>query len=288
MVPKIKRLFIGGAHRGGWEFSKSYLNQFEPPSEIIIADPKGERAITLADEWRKHGTKVVGYPEPCERVVERIPQDSAIMLSVDSILPMVDVMVKRELPTQWQILGRSTSDIIVGFSGTIPGNDGDYRQSSETLLKNLSPYALPVSSEHIRTSLLHNELLASSRKRISDYSAESVFNLTLGQENGGLQLFLGTQNFPLTVVDGQIQSFREIEKRALETDNPHTIGSKDFAVAVVLANHVDLFVIEEYGARKRIKFYTPFGQPILPEETSAIDPKLAVLRTPQVETVVTD
>lgn len=287
-MDKAKRLFIGGAHRGGWEFSKSYLNQFVPPSEIIIADPKGKRAITLVDEWRKHGTKAVGHPEPCERVVESVPQDSIVMLSVDSILPMVDVMVKRELPTQWQILGRSTSDIIVGFSGTIPSNDGDCRKSSETLLKNLSPYALPVSSEHIRTSILHNKLLAFTRKRISDHSAESVFNLAQGQENGGLQLFLGTQNFPLTVIAGEIEPFREIEKRALETDNPHPIGSKDYAVAVVLANHVDLFMIEEYGARKRFKFFTPFGQPIPSEETSAINPQSAVLRTPQVETAVTD
>ena len=100
--------------------------------------------------------------------------------------------------------------------------------------------------------------------------------------NGRLRLSFGTQHFPLVVVKGEIEPFRQIERRALEVEGARTDESKDFAVAVVLANQVDVFVIEKHRKGRGVKFYTTFGEPVPSEQPVSIG------RRQQVRTVLTD
>jgi len=293
MKVKTANLFIAGAHRGGRAFTDSYLNRFPPPEKVVVVDPKGERARVLAERWHRHGSNALHYAEPCQNLLEKVKDNYVGMLSVDSVVPMVEVIENTCTPMQWQILGRSTNNIILGFSGTLVEQDGDFRSSSTTLLRNLSPYALPVSSHHVRTSLLSDSVLGFTRGKISDHSAESIFELAQGRGRGGLRLFFGTQNYPLVVLKGQIEPFREVEKRAIEVNHPQVNDSLDFAVAVVLTNQVEVFCIETYGNKRGIKFYTTFGQPIpsplLTESGRRVgtSPQLFSTRR-QVSTVVTD
>lgn len=278
---KIDSLFVAGAHRGGWEFTTSYLNRFRAPSKVTIADPKSNRAGVLAEKWRSAGSKATAYAEPCEEVLQEIPEGSVGMLTVDSILPMATVIEKARLPLQWQILGRSTRNIVLGFSGTLPIADESCRKSSALLLKNLSPYALPVTSQLIRQSVLNNRILNFTRRCISQYSAESVSKLVRDPEIGGLALFSGEQRYPLLILKGEIKPFREIEKMVLEVEDLKVTESKEYAVAVVLPNQVEVFGIEKYRNRKGIKSYTTFGDPIPLEDAEEF-------RTQEVKTVVTD
>lgn len=277
MRSKIKNLFIAGAHRGGWGVTRSYLKEFPPPPEVLVADPKAQRAKTLANEWNRFGARAIARDEKCEDVIKEVPEDWVVMLSVDNVLPMIKVIRHSRSPLQWQLLGRSTANTIVGFSGTLLPDDHRSRVCSMSLLNNLSPYAIPVSSQHIRISVLNDRVLAFTRKEVSNNSAKSIFELDESSKNGGLRVFYGTQQYPLVVIMGEIAPFREVERRVLEIEVPQLNGCKNYAVAVVLTNQVEVFVLERYQKRKDIKFYTTLGEPVQSE-----------IEKPQVRSVVTD
>lgn len=268
MRPKINNLPVFGANKAGRRFTYSYFQRHPLPSNVAIVDPKGDRAKKLAELWSSRGVNAIGYAKRCEDMVKEIPRDSICMLSIDDLTSMTKVIAETETRMVWQILGRSNRDLVFGFSGTLNSEDENPRASSILFLRDLSPYAASVSSEIIRDSILNDRILADTRARVSEYSAESVVRLAEDPKASGLRLFFGTENFPLVVVKGEIEPFRDIERRALGIDNPQINEAKDYAVAVVLSNQIDTFVIERDHAKKRIRFYTSFGQPVPSESES--------------------
>jgi hypothetical protein len=268
MRVKINNLPVFGANKGGRRFTYSYLQGQRLPSNVAVVDPKGDRAKKLADLWSNRGVNATGYAERCEDMVKEIPRDSICMLSIDDLLSMVKVIEETDVRMVWQILGRSNRDLVFGFSGTLNSEDENPRASSILFLRDLSPYAASVSSEIIRESILNDGILADTRAKVSEYSADSVVRLAENPKASELRLFFGTENFPLVVVKGEIEPFRDIERRALEVEHPQINEAKDYAVAVVLTNQVDTFVIQRDQRRKRIRFYTSFGQPVISESES--------------------
>jgi hypothetical protein len=283
MTAKIEEFSFLGAHRGGWGVTKSYINRYPVPSRVRVADPKGKRATALAEVWSKKGANAVSYAETGEDIVKNIPDNSIVMISVDSLQAMARVIQESFQPVQWQIMGRSVRDVILGFSGTLTKGDQELRASSVLLLQDLSPYSLSTSSQHIRTSVLHNRVLVDTRQRVSQHSAESLVRLAENSKAGELRLFLGTESFPLAVIKGKIEPFKQVEKRALEVEHPQFANAKDFAVAVVLTNQVEVFVIEKYREKRGIKFYTTFGVPISSPQSDSSN-----TGTGQVTSVATD
>jgi len=282
MKNRLKNLFQAGAHKTGWAFADSYIGDFPPPSEVLVSDPKGRRADLLAEKWSKCGANGVAYAEECEEVVKGLPDGTVGMLGVDSIPSMTRVIEGTDMDLQWQTFGRSTTNVVLGFSGTLYGEDRKSRESSVSLLKKLSPYELPVSSRHIRSSVLNDRALTYTRREVSRDSAECVYRLSSYEAKPGLKLFFATKQFPLLVFPGEIEPFTEIEKRATEAEYPYTNGSKDYAVAVVSPDQVEIFVVERHKGKKLIRFHTSFGEPI------SLEDEEETATRPLVRAVVTD
>lgn len=258
-------LFQAGANRGGREFVYSYGSKLPQPSGVLVADPKGDRAASLADRWRSRGIDALAYADFCEEVLMDIPEDSVAMLTVDSVRPMVDVIERRpDLPIQWQLVGRGAGRDapVLGFSGTIVRGDSDAQSSSTLLLDNLSPYASTVSSRHINSDALNARATLFTRRVLSKHSARQISLLDHEPEDipgGRLNLFFGTEQFPLVVEEGTIEPFKETKKKALEIESPFIDNDRDFAAAIVLTNRVEMFIVERRRRGRGIRFHTTFG-----------------------------
>lgn len=294
----LDNLFQAGANRGGREFVYSYGSKLPQPSRVLVADPKGDRAATLAERWRSRGIDALAYPDFCEEVLMDIPEDSVAMLTVDSVRPMVDVIERRpDLPIQWQLVGRGAGRDapVLGFSGTIVSGDSDAQSSSTLLLDNLSPYASTVSSRHITGDILNARATSFTRRVLSEHSARQISLLDHEPEDmpgGRLNLFFGIEQFPLVVEKGTIEPFKETKKRALEIESPLIDNDRDFAAAIVLANRVEMFIVERRRRGRGIRFHTTFGEsplsPSLGDNVSRTRGAGLLEAIETVEAVVTD
>lgn len=260
-----KRLFLAGANRGGREFSRCYdLGRFITPSQVIIADPKPGRANRLADYWQNQGVDAIGYTQFCEELIKNIPEDTVGMLSIDTVYPMVKVLEERtDLPFQWQIIGRSAGSygMVLGFCGTVTKQDQDTRAASTLLLANLTPFSTTVSSQNITEDILNASAMQYTRSALSLHSAECISSLLNEDEDtptSKLNLFFADRYFPLVVRKGVVEPFKEIKKRALEVEDPR-IDEAGFAVAIVLINQIEVFIVERYRIGRVVSFHTTFG-----------------------------
>jgi hypothetical protein len=272
-----KRLFLAGANRGGREFSRSYnLDRFSIPSQVIIADPKPERANRLANYWQNQGVDAIGYTLFCEELIKDIPEDTVGMLSIDTIYPMVNIIEKRtDLSLQWQIIGRSAGryGVVLGFCGTITKGDNDTRSASTLILANLTPFSTTVSSQNISEDILNASAIQFTRRAVSTHSAECISSLMNDNTlRSKLYLFFSDTRFPLIVRKGVVEPFKETKKRALEVEDPR-IDEAGFAVAVVLINRIEIFIIERQSRIGRVvSFHTTFG--IAPRLSPQFEPAI--------------
>ena len=260
----INTIFMGGAHRGGRALTDSALRpvpKIKVFDELVIADPKDDRALRLAEVWKKKGFTALGLKEVCQDAINKFRPD-IIMLSIDQIEPMADILEKHVLPTQWQLLARGLghNGPVVGLAGTINIDSSKPRASSVKLIKELSSFISPQSSTNIRRNLLNADILYSIRKRVSEHSVKRL--ATLGRnpheiKNGALNFFWGMKRYPLIVQEKpQNQKWKETRQRALEAEIPHEFREdKDFAVATVAQKNVDFFIVESARGRRIIKFY---------------------------------
>jgi len=260
-------LFQVGANRGGREFLSSYGPQFPRPSRVLVVDPKRERAISLAKRWQDRGVEALGYSEFCEDVIMGVPEDSVGMLTVDTVRPMVDVIKRRpDLPIQWQLVGRGVGSPapVLGFAGSVVKGDNEAQESSMLLLDNLSPYASPVSSRHITSDALNARATSFARRFLSRHSANRISLLDREPEdipNGRINLFFGTEQMPLVVTEGVVEPFKETKKKVLEIESLFINNDRDFAVAIIITDRVELFIVEKRRRGRGIRFNTTFGQP---------------------------
>jgi hypothetical protein len=271
-----KTIFIGGAHRGGKAITETALGQLTglKVNDVVIADPKEDRALQLAEVWRDRGVRAEGLSEACENAIKRIDAD-AVVLAIDTIKPMAEILERKPLPTQWQLLARGlgTNGPIVGLAGTIREGISQERASSVKLIDELSSFIMPQSSSNIRENLLNADMLHTMRKRVSQHSIRRLAVIDRDPQDiseGALNLFWGMKMYPLVIRERPVdQRWKEIRQQALQTEL--TTGLKDingFATAIVGQKAVDFFVIEPIRGRRIIKFYMPFIH-TLPNNTGA-------------------
>lgn len=258
-----QKIFIGGANRGGRAFSAAAIKALPASTiqEVIIADPKDERAIELAEDWQRFGVKAVGYKRPCEDAVDAVADepDAVAVLSIDTLKPM-GTMLKKNLPTQWQLMGRGlgSNAPVIGLSGSINKHDTDSRAASVRLIDELSSFVVPQSSSVIRNNLLNADALQAMRRTVSEHSVRRLQMLDREPTDivgGPLNLHWGGKAYPLAICekkDGQM--WKENVQQALELAKP---GRGEHAIALVGSKNVDFFVIEESRGRRRVRFHLP-------------------------------
>jgi len=259
-----KTIFIAGGHRGGRALTDSALIPFpkiKGSNELVIADPKENRALQLANIWKNKGYLAIGLKETCQDALKKFSPD-VILLSIDQIKPMADILEKYMLPAQWQLLARGLGNNgpVVGLSGSIDVGNSEARTSSVRLINELSSFISPQSSMNIRKNLLNEDLLHSLRKRVSEHSVERLEILVgdqRGFQGGELSFFWGRKKYPLLVKEKRAENkWKEIMQLALDAELPRVLGNdRDFAVATVGEKNVDFFVIEPARRRRFVKFY---------------------------------
>lgn len=295
-------ILLGGAHRGGaaiTETALKYLPEAGQFKEVIIADPKEDRAIQLAQTWNNGGIRAHGIKEPCEEVVGKTAANS-VLLAIDTISPMSNVLEKSPLPAQWQLMakGIGPNGPIVGLSGTVGAGDTDERQASIKLIKELGSFIQPQSSNNIRENLLNADGLHIMRRVVSEHSVKRVGMLDRdpGDIPGGtLNFFWGGVSHPLVVQDKPSHRWKETKQQAMETNLPVSLrNSSAFAVATVGNKTVDFFIVETARGRRMIRFHMPLIHMLQSEnlnrtiEAILRDSAITGVAAPTASAVVTD
>ncbi len=259
---KKQTLFVAGAHRGGQAITAEVLKTGPDYDQVLIADPKEDRADRLVDSWQDHGIRACGYREPCEVVVDKIDADR-VVLAIDTVAPMAKVLRKAELPTQWQLLARGigTHGPVIGLAGTLVSSDRDSRASSIRLIDVLSSFIEPQSSSRIRSNLLNADTLHTMRKKISALTSSRLGLLEREPEDikgGPLNIIWDKKEYPLMVQDKPSgERWKEVKEQALDTALPrHLANSREYAVASIGNRNVDFFVIDS-GRRRSVRFHMP-------------------------------
>jgi len=272
-----KSIFIAGANRGGKTVTDAAM-KFLPGSlayeEVIVSDPKANRASELADVWKVNGIRAISWKEPCEKTLEHVETDS-ILLSIDTIAPMAKILETSPLPTEWQLLCRGLGENgpVLGLSGTIHEGESKDRTGSINLIKELSSFIAPQSSAAIRQNPLNADYLHVMRKKVSNHSAERLMLLDREPKDligGALNLFWGEKSYPMMVEKTALgQRWRETKEQALTLDLPPFFNpGTSYAVATVGNKNVDFFVVEESKGRRSIRFHMPLIQ-ALPKGSTA-------------------
>jgi hypothetical protein len=231
--------------------------------DIIIADPKEERAVELARVWNERGIWAEGRKEPCEKAIERVDAD-AVLLAIDTISPMAKILKKSPLPAQWQLLCRGLGENgpVIGMSGSIHNGASEERSSSMKLIKELGSFIEPQSSLEIRRNPLNADFLHAIRARVSGHSASRLMVLEKEPKDidgGPLNLFWGPTYHPLMVQEKPVKArWRELKEQAVNAEMPPYLrNAPRFAVAIVGNKNIDLFVVEEVRGRRSIRFHMP-------------------------------
>ncbi|MBI1912106.1 MAG: hypothetical protein HYS21_08900 [Deltaproteobacteria bacterium] len=257
-----KTLFIGGAHRGGSAVSEAVLagGFFDATNQIIIADPKEERAERLALAWSNNGVPATGLKEPCETAIEKIMPDRTI-LSIDTLKPMAQIINTDRVPTQWQLLARGTgaNEAVIGLSGTITKGDDQGRRSSAWLIEALGDFIEPQSSRAIRDNLLNADALHIARRKVSVHSARRLAVLDHEPQDikgGALNLHWGEIAYPLAVQEKHGKKWSETKAQVLDGSNN---VDKTFAVALIEKDNVEFFIVEDIRGKRLIRFHLPLS-----------------------------
>jgi hypothetical protein len=272
-----RTVFIGGAHRGGRAITDAVLEALPGPGifdQIVIADPKEDRAAELARVWQTNGVEALGLDEPCEKAVKKIEADS-ILLAIDTIRPMGTILETDTRPTQWQMLCRGPGENgpVLGMSGSIHEGNSENRDSSVKLIKEMGSFIKPQSSSAIRENLLNADTLHVMRTKVSRHSAGRLGLLDREPKDlcgGALNLFWGGLSLPLAVQTKPAnQRWRETKEQVMSTDLPQEWNAGNgFAVATVGNKNIDFFIVEENRGRRSVRFHMPLVH-TLPQDSAA-------------------
>jgi len=259
-----KTLFIGGANRGGSAVSEAVLagNFLDTSNQVLIADPKEERAERLALAWSNKGVPATGWKEPCETAIEKISPDKAI-LSIDTLKPMAQIINDDSVPTQWQLLARGSgiNGAVIGLSGTVTKGDEDGRRSSVRLIDELAGFIQPQSSRAIRDNLLNADALHIARKKVSVHSARRLAVLDREPQDikgGTLNLHWSEVAYPLAVQEKQGKKWSETRDQVLDAGKK---ADKTFAVALIEKDNVEFFIVEDVRGKRLIRLHLPLSAP---------------------------
>ena len=63
------------------------------------------------------------------------------------------------------------------------------------------------------------------------------------------------------VTEGIVEPFKETKKKVLEIESPFINNDKGFAVAIIITDRVELFIVERRRRGRGVRFNTTFGQP---------------------------
>ncbi len=257
-----KTLFIGGANRGGSAVSEAVLagNFLNTSNQVLIADPKEERAERLALAWNNNGISATGLKEPCETAIEKIRPDRAI-LSIDTLKPMAQILNNDKVPTQWQLLARGpgSNGAVVGLSGTVTKGDDEGRGSSARLIEALAEFIAPQSSRAIRGNLLNADALHVARRKVAVHSARRLALLDREPQDitgGTLNLHWGDLAYPLAVQKKLGNKWSEIRNQVLDAGKN---ANKTFAVALIEKDNVEFFIVEDVREKRLIRFHLPLS-----------------------------
>lgn len=257
-----KTLFIGGANRGGSAVSEAVLagSFLDTSNQVLIADPKEERAEKLALAWSNKGVPATGLKEPCETAIEKIRPDRAI-LSIDTLKPMAQILNDDRVPTQWQLLARGpgSKGAVIGLSGTVPKGDEAGRRSSARLIEALADFIEPQSSRAIRDNLLNADALHVTRKKVSLHSTRRLAVLDREPKDikgGTLNLHWGDIAYPLAVQEKCGKSWSETKAQVVDARGK---ADKTFAVALIEKNNIEFFIVEDVRGKRLIKFHLPLS-----------------------------
>lgn len=271
---KNYEIVIAGAHRGQKALVKHMLPEYARSIEKgLIYDPEPGRSKELKLFWEKVSPRAefLPYEKPIEDIVTegKASKDSAMILTLDTINPMVYVLENTENPTQLQLLlqGPGSKSPVLGLSGTIEKGDADARNSSIKLLKALSQFAPPRSSNAIwGVNQLNAYALSSMRDKVSRYSAKQIayLNRNNHQINPPLTIMFNYKQFPLKVVDyPEAKAWRELEQHALAiSEFPNN------AVAFVDKDRAALFLTEGKINGQQWILYSVLFQKLLPAHTN--------------------
>jgi hypothetical protein len=272
-----KNIFMGGAHRGGRAITEHALQRLavNELGEIVVADPKEDRAARLAQVWKDAGFQADGVQEPCEVAIDDANVDAA-MLSIDTIKPMREILGKHAVSTQWQLLARGlgSDGPLIGLAGTVTAGRTPSREASVRLLEPLSTFIAPESSARIKENLLNADILQSMRKRVSDHSVSRLKVLDWDPKDvkdASLGLFWGANRYPLVVHERSTsQLFRQTKQQAQETELTHELKDVNaFAVGVIAPKAVDFFVVDSTRRRRTVKFHMPLVHSLPPSAVAA-------------------
>ncbi|WKZ32785.1 MAG: hypothetical protein QY316_12895 [Thermodesulfobacteriota bacterium] len=259
-----KTLFIGGANRGGSAVSEAVLagGFLDTSNQVLIADPKEERAERLALTWSNNGVPATGLKEPCETAIEKIRPDRAI-LSIDTLKPMAQILNDDSVPTQWQLLARGpgSNGAVIGLSGTVTKGDENGRRSSAQLIEALADFIKPQSSRTIRDNLLNADALNVARRKVSLHSARRLAVLDREPQDitgGTLNLHWGDVAYPLAVQERHGKRWSESRDQVLDAGKK---ADKTYSVALIEKNNVEFFIVEDVRGKRLIRFHLPLSAP---------------------------
>jgi hypothetical protein len=266
-------IVIAGAHRGQKTLVKHMLPEYARSlDQGFIYDPEPGRSRELKLLWEKVSPRAefLPYEKPIEHIVSegKADKDSMLILTLDTIDSMAYVLENTENPSQLQFLlqGPGSKSPVLGISGTIAKGDKYSRDSSVKLLKALSPYAPPRSSQAIwGTNQLNAYVLSSMRNTVSRYSAQRLANVCNDSRhiNSHLTVIFDYKQFPLKVVDyPEVKGWRELEQYALSTSE-----YSNSAVALVDKERTALFLTEGKMNGRRWTLYSVLLQKLLPTHT---------------------
>ena len=262
-------LLLAGAHRGGESFSRvaapALRNRIR---DVLVADPVGDRANALATFWRGAGLRAQAKAQPAEQVVKGLWPEGVAFVAVDKPAVIAKVIERGSMiPVRWQLLARASHEDapVVGFVGTILPGDRSLRAQAIAVLRRLSMVVPDQSSSAIwGGSAFEQDALGAMRRRVSEQSVREIASLEERPTAGRLELFCGTDVFPLRVerLECEPPEWEAVGtglcalKVALEADTGGGI-----AVAVLpervsgRPSSVQLFVVEG----QRVRVHQEFG-----------------------------
>lgn len=272
-------VFIGGAHRGGRAITEEAIRGMSGPEafrRVVVADPKDDRALELANMWKANGIAAVGLDERCEDAIKRVEADS-ILLAVDTIKPMSKILASDNRPTQWQMLCRGLGENgpVLGMSGSIHEGDSENRSDSVKLIREMGSFIRPQSSRNITQNPLNADFLHTMRMRVSRHSAQRLKVLEREPQDipgGPLNFFWGPTHYPLMIKEKPINTrWREVKERVLNAELPPYLRNvPGYAVATVGKKNVDFFVVEEARGRRSLRLHMPLAH-ALPRPADSVD-----------------
>lgn len=263
-------LFQAGAHRGGREYRRALVRsgQADRIADIVIADPKPNRATREAEEYSRMGLRTLALQESCESAVRQVDDERPIVALVDEVAPMAHLIEHRtRQPVLVQGVGRgpslngSTSPAFGMTLASFPERAQERGPATE-LLQTLARLSPPASSQAISRDPLNAMRLHRVRRNTSEVTAHRVLELDRTREQDDLQALLwGEGTYPLVLARGQGRDALEAQSQALDLvpRRPHV------AVAIFSRNpdRVDIFVLDPTTRRDGhfVRMHVPFHAP---------------------------